>query len=154
MKIGQLAEFAGTTTRTVRHYHRLGLLPEPRRQTNGYRDYTIGDGVRLMRIRRLAASGVPLGSVAAILSDQKSSADEADVAADLRALISGIEDEQAALAHRKAALTAMLADAEGVSRSRHCHQLSLRPSLSPSPQRPLPQSVRPFDMSGTSWRAS
>jgi DNA-binding transcriptional MerR regulator len=112
MKIGQLAEFAGTTTRTVRHYHRLGLLPEPPRQSNGYRDYTVGDAIRLMRIRRLAASGVPLGSVAAILAEQKSDSDERDVVADLRSLIQGIEDEQATLARRKAALTAMLADAE------------------------------------------
>lgn len=112
MKIGQLAEFAGTTTRTVRHYHRLGLLPEPPRQYNGYRDYTVGDAIRLMRIRRLAASGVPLGSVAAILAEQKSDSDERDVVADLRSLIQGIEDEQATLSQRKAALTAMLVDAE------------------------------------------
>lgn len=112
MKIGQLAEFAGTTTRTVRHYHRLGLLPEPVRQSNGYRNYTVADGVRLLRIRRLAGNGVPLGSVAAILADQKTSADERDVVADLRALITNIDHEQAALARRRAALTAMLADAE------------------------------------------
>lgn len=118
MKIGQLAAFAGTTTRTVRHYHRLGLLPEPSRQSNGYRNYTVADGVRLLRIRRLATNGVPLGSVAAILSDQKSDIDERDVVADLRALISNIDDEQAVLARRKSALTAMLVDAEqGVSLS-------------------------------------
>ncbi len=112
MRIGQLAEFAGTTTRTVRHYHRLGLLNEPRRRSNGYREYTLTDAVRLMRIRWLATSGVPLGSVAAILSDERSSEDERDVAADLRALIAGIEKEQNILARKKMQLTAMLAEVD------------------------------------------
>ncbi|MGW5076600.1 MerR family DNA-binding transcriptional regulator [Rhodococcus sp. NPDC004095] len=31
MRIGQLADAAGTTPRTVRHYYRLGLLEEPQR---------------------------------------------------------------------------------------------------------------------------
>ncbi|WP_155980775.1 MerR family transcriptional regulator [Nocardia sp. CNY236] len=112
MRIGQLAEFAGTTTRAVRHYHRLGLLNEPHRRSNGYREYTISDAVRLMRIRWLATNGVPLGSVAAILAQEKSSEDDRDVVADLRALIVGIEKEQAVLASRRTALAAMLAEAE------------------------------------------
>lgn len=37
MRRGQLAEIARTTTRTVRHYHRFGLLNEPQRRSNGYR---------------------------------------------------------------------------------------------------------------------
>lgn len=112
MRIGQLAEVAGTTTRTVRHYHRLGLLNEPQRRSNGYREYTVSDAVRLMRIRWLATNGVPLGSVAAILDDERSSEDDRDVAADLRALIAGIEKEQAILASRRTQLTAMLAETE------------------------------------------
>lgn len=112
MRIGQLAEVAGTTTRTVRHYHHLGLLNEPDRRANGYRDYTVSDAVRLMRIRWLATSGVPLGSVAAILAEERSSEDDRDVAADLRALIVAIEKEQAVLTRRRARLTAMLAEAD------------------------------------------
>ncbi|WP_067862163.1 MerR family transcriptional regulator [Nocardia shimofusensis] len=112
MRIGQLAEAAGTTTRTVRHYHRLGLLAEPRRLANGYREYAMGDLVRLMRIRWLASSGVPLGSVAAVLAEERSSADQRDVLADLRALLAVVESEQALLARRHARLTAMLAEAE------------------------------------------
>lgn len=77
-RIGQPAEIVGTTTRTVRHYPRLGLLAEPRRLANGYREYAIGDVVRLMRIRWLVNSGVPLGSVAAILAEQNSGEDELD----------------------------------------------------------------------------
>ncbi|MEV0947422.1 MerR family transcriptional regulator [Rhodococcus sp. NPDC049939] len=112
MRIGQLAQVAGTTTRTVRHYHRLGLLNEPQRRSNGYREYTVSDAVRLIRIRWLATRGVPLGSVAALLADERSSEDDRDVVADLRALIATIEKEQAVLASRRAALTEMLAEAE------------------------------------------
>jgi DNA-binding transcriptional MerR regulator len=31
----QLAELTGTTLRTVRHYHDVGLLEEPKRRANG-----------------------------------------------------------------------------------------------------------------------
>ena len=29
LTIGQLAAYAGVTVRAVRHYHQIGLLPEP-----------------------------------------------------------------------------------------------------------------------------
>jgi DNA-binding transcriptional MerR regulator len=35
----QLAELAGATVNTIRHYHRLGLLDEPERRHNGYKQY-------------------------------------------------------------------------------------------------------------------
>lgn len=31
VKIGDAATFAGTTPRAIRHYHEIGLLPEPER---------------------------------------------------------------------------------------------------------------------------
>ncbi|GEK80197.1 helix-turn-helix domain-containing protein [Agrococcus baldri] len=59
----ELAELAGTTVNTVRHYHRLGLLPEPERRVNNYKQYGVSDLVRLLRIRRLVDLGVPLGQI-------------------------------------------------------------------------------------------
>lgn len=112
MRIGQLAEAARTTPRTVRHYHRLGLLAEPVRRANGYREYTMDDVVRLVRIRWLAAGGVPLGSIAALFAADPSEEGVSDTAADLRALIRAVEREQAELARRHVGLTSMLADAE------------------------------------------
>ncbi|PWI42625.1 MerR family transcriptional regulator [Streptomyces sp. ICBB 8177] len=47
MRIGELAERAGTTTRALRHYEALGLLPA-RRGGNGYRHYGEED-LRLLR---------------------------------------------------------------------------------------------------------
>lgn len=59
----ELAELAGTTVNTIRHYHRLGLLDEPERRYNGYKQYGVRHLVRLLRIRRLAELGVPLSKV-------------------------------------------------------------------------------------------
>jgi len=61
----ELADLAGTTVNTVRHYHRLGLLDEPERRYNGYKQYGVRHLVRLLRIRRLADLGVPLSQVGA-----------------------------------------------------------------------------------------
>ncbi|WP_156726186.1 MerR family transcriptional regulator [Streptomyces apocyni] len=47
MRIGELAEKAGTTTRALRYYESLGLLPA-RRTSNGYRTYGDED-LRLLR---------------------------------------------------------------------------------------------------------
>ncbi|ANP54707.1 DNA-binding transcriptional MerR regulator [Streptomyces griseochromogenes] len=69
MRIGELAAAVGVTTRTVRHYHHLGLLPEPERLPNGYRDYTLRHAVVLARIRRLTELGVGLAEVRDVLAD-------------------------------------------------------------------------------------
>ena len=65
--IGQAAAFAGVTVKTVRHYHRLGLLPEPRRDSSGYRRYGSADLLRLVQVRTLATSGIPLAEITSLL---------------------------------------------------------------------------------------
>ena len=67
LTIGQLATYAGVTQRTVRHYHQIGLLPEPARDSSGYRSYGAQAVVDLIRIRTLAEAGVPLARVQALL---------------------------------------------------------------------------------------
>ncbi|WP_168915343.1 MerR family transcriptional regulator [Microcella flavibacter] len=59
----ELADLAGTTVNAVRHYHRLGLLAEPERRHNGYKQYGVRDLVSLLRIRRLVELGVPLAQI-------------------------------------------------------------------------------------------
>ena len=68
LTIGQLAGYSGVTTRAVRHYHQIGLLPEPERDGSGYRTYAAPDVVRLIRIRTLAEAGVPLARVQELLA--------------------------------------------------------------------------------------
>ncbi|WP_045558004.1 MerR family transcriptional regulator [Streptomyces sp. FxanaA7] len=69
MRIGELAAAVGVTPRAVRHYHHLGLLPEPERRANGYRDYTLRHMVVLARIRRLTELGLGLAEVRDVLAD-------------------------------------------------------------------------------------
>ncbi|OUD03697.1 MerR family transcriptional regulator [Streptomyces swartbergensis] len=67
LTISQLAAYAGVTVRAVRHYHQIGLLPEPERDQSGYRIYDAAAVVRLIRIRTLADAGVPLARVQELL---------------------------------------------------------------------------------------
>jgi DNA-binding transcriptional MerR regulator len=59
MRIGELARRAGTTTRTLRHYESLGLMPA-RRTGNGYRTYDEDDLRLLQQIRVLTDFGFGL----------------------------------------------------------------------------------------------
>ena len=67
LTIGQAAALAGVTIKTVRHYHKHGLLDEPRRDSSGYRRYGSEDLLRLVQVRTLAAAGVALADVAELL---------------------------------------------------------------------------------------
>ncbi|MBQ1080535.1 MerR family transcriptional regulator [Nocardiopsis sp. B62] len=72
MRSRELADLAGVTVRTVRHYHQIGLLREPPRTMNGYRRYTVDDLVRLLRIRHLVEAGVSLSEVEEALDEESS----------------------------------------------------------------------------------
>lgn len=67
LTIGQLADYVGVTVRAVRHYHQRGLLPEPERDTSGYRRYDAGAVISLIRIKALADAGVPLARIRELL---------------------------------------------------------------------------------------
>ena len=62
----ELAELAGTTIKAVRHYHEHGLLEDPRRAVNGYKQYGAGHLVRLLQIRRLRELGLSLSQIAGV----------------------------------------------------------------------------------------
>ncbi|MET9962406.1 MerR family transcriptional regulator [Streptomyces sp. NPDC006326] len=59
MRIGELAQRAGTSTRTLRYYESRGLLPA-RRTGNGYRTYDEDDLRLLRQIRTLQDFGFDL----------------------------------------------------------------------------------------------
>ncbi|MEV0622314.1 MerR family transcriptional regulator [Nonomuraea sp. NPDC050404] len=60
----EIADLAGTSLRAVRHYHEIGLLAEPERRANGYKQYGVAHLVRLLRIKRLADLGFSLSQIA------------------------------------------------------------------------------------------
>lgn len=63
IRIGQLARYAGVSTKTIRVYHDKGLLAEPGRDASGYRRYTAQEAIDLIKIRTLAEAGVPLARI-------------------------------------------------------------------------------------------
>ncbi|WP_150253957.1 MerR family transcriptional regulator [Nocardiopsis deserti] len=71
--IGQAAAFANITIKTVRHYHKLGLVGEPARDSSGYRRYSSAQLLRLMQVRTLAAAGVPLADIGSLLDSDAAS---------------------------------------------------------------------------------
>jgi DNA-binding transcriptional MerR regulator len=59
MRIGELAERVGTSTRALRHYETLGLLSS-QRASNGYRSYDESDVRVVQEIRMLLGIGFSL----------------------------------------------------------------------------------------------
>jgi DNA-binding transcriptional MerR regulator len=100
LTIGQLAAYAGVTVRAVRHYHHVGLMPEPARDSSGYRTYDAGDVVRLIRIRTLAEAGVPLARVQELLEATSEEFREAvtEIDAGLRAQVRELQEHRRRIA--------------------------------------------------------
>lgn len=68
VKIGDAAAFAGTTPRAIRHYHEIGLLPEPERGVDGRR-YGYDDMIRILWIRKMAGAGISLDDMRAAFDE-------------------------------------------------------------------------------------
>ncbi|WP_405842380.1 MerR family transcriptional regulator [Streptomyces sp. NBC_01518] len=100
LTISRLAAYAGVTVRAVRHYHQVGLLPEPERDRSGYRTYDAAAVVRLIRIRALADAGVPLARVQELLDagPEKFAGGVQEIDKDLRAEIRRLQDTRRRLA--------------------------------------------------------
>ena len=67
LHIGEVAALVGVSPKTIRYYHKVGLLAEPGRTEAGYRLYTAQDLLHLQRVRRLRALGLPLERIKEIL---------------------------------------------------------------------------------------
>jgi DNA-binding transcriptional MerR regulator len=68
MKIGDVAELTGASTKTIRFYEEAGLLPAPARNSSGYRDYGPEVLERLRFIHRGQSAGLSLAQVRQILT--------------------------------------------------------------------------------------
>lgn len=105
MNSGELASLAGVTVRALRHYHQVGVLPEPPRSHNGYRDYGVQHLISVLRIKRLAALGVPLERIPSALDgsgdDQAELLDQLD--AELEAEISRLSAQRELVTHMRRA---------------------------------------------------
>lgn len=72
MNIHEAAAESGLRPDTIRFYERKGVLPQPPRQQNGYRNYT-ADHVRTLRLAKgLRHLGVSLSAVRPMIADAHS----------------------------------------------------------------------------------
>ncbi len=67
MKIGELGQLGGVSTKTIRYYESIGLLDEPARTASGYRAYGESDVERLRFIRDAQSTGLSLSEIASVL---------------------------------------------------------------------------------------
>ena len=68
MRIGELAERSGVSTKAIRYYEDIGLVPPAPRLESGYRDYAPSMLDRLAFIRAAQAVGLSLGEIRSIVA--------------------------------------------------------------------------------------
>lgn len=67
MKIGQAAARSGISERMIRHYEKIGLMPEAARRDSGYRDYDQRDVHTLTFISRARDLGFSVKEIGRLL---------------------------------------------------------------------------------------
>ncbi|HZJ47653.1 MAG TPA: heavy metal-responsive transcriptional regulator [Acidimicrobiia bacterium] len=67
MRIGELGRQTDVSAKTIRYYEEIGLLPEPERAQNGYREYRDDVVMRLQFIRDAQSTGLTLTEIGSIL---------------------------------------------------------------------------------------
>ena len=115
MQVKEIAELTGTTVRTIRYYHQVGLLTVPPVR-DGRRDYDVSHLARVGRVRWLADSGLPLAQISAALSVPRdpTHGDQRDaVLTDLRATLDLLGERIASLTAQRDRLVNMVATVEG-----------------------------------------
>lgn len=68
LTIGKLAKQTGVTIETIRHYQRIGLLPEPDKPDSGYRCYSDDAVIQIRFIKRAQQAGFTLKEIATLLA--------------------------------------------------------------------------------------
>jgi MerR family transcriptional regulator, copper efflux regulator len=68
MRIGELAEQAGISTKAIRYYEQIGILTPPARTPSGYRSYDPSAPGRLGFVRAAQAVGLTLGEIRQIIA--------------------------------------------------------------------------------------
>jgi DNA-binding transcriptional MerR regulator len=101
-RIGELAQHAGVTVRTLHHYDELGLLTPSERTSGGHRLYGAGDVERLYRLLALRNLGLPLEEIGPLLEREDGVEDT------VRRHLGRVEQQLRALTTLKARLTRLL----------------------------------------------
>ena len=83
MRIGELAGRLGVTTKSIRFYESIGLLPDPARTPSGYRRYGEADAERLTFIKTAQRLGLSLDEIREIIAFRDRGERPCDYVADL-----------------------------------------------------------------------
>ncbi|MFA7586629.1 MAG: Cu(I)-responsive transcriptional regulator [Novosphingobium sp.] len=79
MNIGAASRLSGVSSRMIRHYEKIGLMPLPARRDSGYRDYDDSDVHRLRFIANARDLGFPIDDIRELLglwsNDRRASAE-------------------------------------------------------------------------------
>jgi DNA-binding transcriptional MerR regulator len=103
LRIGELAELAGVTTRTLRHYERIGALAPADRDANGYRTYPATALLEVLEVRRLQSAGLSLREASAVRRDRAAGL-AAPILGRIDALEEDLDTQVEGLLRRRAAL--------------------------------------------------
>lgn len=112
--IGELAERAGCTVQIIRHYEKVGLLPEARRTSGNRRIYSEDQASRLVFIRHSRELGFSLDDIRQLLSfsDQPNqSCERVDVIA--REHLHGVQERLGRLRSMEGELKRMIRECSG-----------------------------------------
>ena len=111
LRIGELAERAGVSADSVRHYERLGLLPAAARTVGGYRLFPPAAVDRVQLIRSAVRVGFSLRQLAAFLGERQAGGAPCRKVRDAaERILSGVDAQIAELHATRDAVTAMVRD--------------------------------------------
>jgi DNA-binding transcriptional MerR regulator len=68
MKIQEFAQLTGLSTKTIRYYESIGILPPPQRTPNGYREYRQQDLERARFVAGIRSLDLSLDEIAEIMA--------------------------------------------------------------------------------------
>jgi len=117
----QLARRVNVNSETIRYYERRGLIPKPKRNTSGYRQYSVDYVARIQFIKRAQALGFTLNEIKELLFlrvDSENSCDHVREKAEIK--IAEIEKKIKDLVKMKSALQTLTAACLGSGPSGEC----------------------------------
>ena len=117
----------GVTPRMVRHYHQIGLLPQPTRSSSNYRLYSSADVQSLKRIMALKQQGFQLSHIKQMVSALSESAQAERLTEQLQQQYQTVLQQLVKLRHTATALEGVIGSdhvcqsiqAEALAQSRH-----------------------------------
>jgi MerR family copper efflux transcriptional regulator len=111
LRVGELAERAGVSPDSIRHYERLGLLPAADRTDGGYRLFPPAAVERVQLIRSAVRVGFSLRQLGAFLGERQAGGAPCRKVRDAaERILADVEARIAELKATKGALTAMVRD--------------------------------------------